>query len=72
MKNRTDVRVVLIRFLPYDCPEYADSYGWLEQSFNTNREAYQWCNDKLAYIEDAYFIGNGDYIMRDGCSVDRA
>jgi len=63
---RTDIRVVLIRFLPYDCPEYADSHGWLEQSFNTNREAYQWCHNNAAYVEDAYFVRSGGYLLRNG------
>ncbi len=69
MPKRTDVRVVLIRFLPFDVPEYADSDGWLYHSVSCNKKAYHWAHKNEGIVEDAYFVGSGEYIIRNGEAI---
>jgi hypothetical protein len=50
--SRVGVRV---RFLPFDCPEYADSDGWLRHEFRDACEAWEWAAGNISFVEDAYF-----------------
>jgi hypothetical protein len=58
--------IIRVRFLPFDCPEYADSDGWLIHEFSSEREAWAWADGNVSFVEDAYFVKSGAYLLRDG------
>jgi hypothetical protein len=57
---------VRVRFLPFDVPEFAGSDGWLVHEFESNYAAWAWAAGNVSFVEDAYFIKSGHYMLRDG------
>ena len=61
------VPVVKVRFLPFDCPEYFDGEGWLVAEFRSECKAWEWARGSTGFVEDAYIVKSGHYMIRDGC-----
>ena len=58
--------VVRVRFLPFECKEHDDTDGWIVSEFCSNQEAYDWAAGNITFVEDAYIISSGKYLIRDG------
>jgi len=55
--------------LPYDCPEFADSDGWIEKWFPTETAARDWCADYDGCIDFAEFGVDMASIVHNGKAV---
>jgi len=67
--NDTIIVAVMVRFRPFNVPEYADSDGYLTHEFGSNREAWAWAKGNVSLVEEAYFTGNGYNLIHNGYLV---
>ena len=66
MPNVGVVPMVKLWVLPFDCPEFADSDGWIEKWFESESAAFDWCCNHAGLIEIAELGIDRAVIVSDG------